>query len=200
MITIIFSIVSIHTFGKELKKPQKWELELEAIPNTVEAFRKMRDKVAQTPQGGVLMFIVALNMYAKNNSEGTKALVLAIDKRYLTLNRKSGMYKNHSIRNFFAFNKVRNKPYIARSYITSTSPQNNYAVGEAPYTVKMFTTAHSFYHKGRIRIMVSCSGADSERPITVKQNSKGIWKAYEYSTMILGIKDPVKKDNTDEDL
>ncbi|MFC1504777.1 DUF6935 domain-containing protein [Spirochaetota bacterium] len=203
VIILLFAIPRAESSEKEKPKgptPEEWTLKLKIIPETVEEFTEMRDKVAKTPEGGALMFIAALNMYAQDNEEGTKALVVAIDKQHLSKNKKSGMYKNYSIRNFYTISQMRHKPYIARSYIDGTSPENSYALGKPPYTVKMFTTVHSFYHKGRFRIMVHCSGADSPRPITVRANKKGIWKAYEYSSLVMGIRKPVEEDEEDDDL
>ncbi len=182
--------------------PEKWTLTIEKMPETVDEFIIMRNKMAKTPQGGALMFIVALNMYAIDKAEGKKALVVALDKRHLTKNKRSGMYKNYSIKNFYGFNQIKNKPYSARSYIKGSSPQNGYDIGGPPYTVELFTTTHSFYHynKGRIRIMVPCSGADSPRPITVHADSRGNWKAYEFSSLCLGMRPPEEEESGEDDL
>jgi hypothetical protein len=41
-----------------------------------------------------------------------------------------------------------------------------------------------------VKVFVKCTGADSPRPITLVKNDKGIWKAKEFSSLLVGIKAP----------
>ncbi|WP_167882958.1 DUF6935 domain-containing protein [Leptospira barantonii] len=46
----------------------------------------------------------------------------------------------------------------------------------------------------RIRL----SGADTPRPVTLKKNAKGVWKAREFSSLLVGIKKPASKNPADD--
>jgi hypothetical protein len=51
---------------------------------------------------------------------------------------------------------------------------------------------------GTFKVFITSSGASSPRPVTVKRNDKGIWKAYEWSTLIVGVEPPAG--NVSDDL
>ena len=84
---------------------------------------------------------------------------------------------------------------IPNSYIQGSSPENGYSV-KTPYEFKYKSNPYSGdAETGPYKIFVFCSGADSPRPITLKKNDKGIWKASSWSSVLVGIKkEPVSDD------
>ena len=43
----------------------------------------------------------------------------------------------------------------------------------------------------RAKLFVFSSGADSPRPVTVKKNNRGLWKATSYSSLDVGVRPPI---------
>ncbi|WP_425529134.1 DUF6935 domain-containing protein [Leptospira yasudae] len=48
------------------------------------------------------------------------------------------------------------------------------------------------------KLFFPSSGADSERPVTLRRNAKRVWKAREFSNLLAGIKKPVTKVAADD--
>ncbi len=40
---------------------------------------------------------------------------------------------------------------------------------------------------------MDCTGAATPRPVTLKRNDRGVWKAYEWSSLLVGVRPPVLK-------
>jgi len=165
-------------------------IEFKKQAKTTDQFIKLRNKIAKTPEGGAAMFMLALKIYNSNPELGKQFLVLSVDKKSL---RSGDVYKGYALRNSDMslikrqFNK-NNK--IPNSYIKGATPKNNYKV-KLPYVYK-FT--HNRYSgdksQGKFKVFVKCYGADSPRPIHLKRNDKGIWKASSWSSVVVGIKPP----------
>jgi len=44
---------------------------------------------------------------------------------------------------------------------------------------------------GQYKVSVTCSGAELPRPVTLKKNDKGLWKASEWSSLLVGVIPPM---------
>ena len=78
-----------------------------------------------------------------------------------------------------------------------TSPDNGYTLPEPPYTLEITRNPYSEINENTVKVFVLSSGADSPRPVTLKQNSRGIWKV-SVESLILGIREPVTADPVDD--
>ncbi len=161
------------------------------LPKSTDEFIALRNEIATTPEGGATMFLLALKIYTENKPLGEQCLVLATDKNLL---RKGDTYKGYSLFKTDLSTikrQIATREGLANSYISGSSPQNNYSV-KLPYTYNFSTNAYCGDAKeGKFKLFVKCSGADSPRPIYVKKNSKGIWKASSWSSILVGIRKPV---------
>ena len=110
--------------------------EVPAIPDSIEAFLALRDGLASTPHGGAVVYVVTLNVYAEDESLGQEALTIAVDRGELTDGPKGYKGKQLSNRWLQALReRIRGRPYVARSYIQGTSPEGKYALPAAPLQV-----------------------------------------------------------------
>ena len=173
-------------------------IQLDQIPNDIETFISMRNKLATTPEGGAAIFVLAMLLYAENKDLGNQALTIALDRDNLREDSKG--YKGFSPATAYNFHLQRfsEKPYWAKAYISGTTPANGYQLPAAPYTVELSRNAYSEIDDKNIKIFVECSGADSPRPIRLTANDKGLWKVKECSSMFLGMRAP--EDNSADDL
>ena len=167
-------------------------------PKTVEEFIKIRNEVAVTPYGGGAMFMLALKIYTENEELGRKCLIMSITLS--RLNNYNDYYKGYDIAktDLSRINsQLRQHPYLPKSYIEGSSPENAYKV-ELPYIMKLNSNPHSGnIADGKFKIYIKCSGADSMRPISLEKNNKGLWKVKEWSSAIVGIRKPVEIINDD---
>jgi hypothetical protein len=168
-------------------------IETDKIPATIEEFLAFRDKVAQTPEGGASVFAMAINMYVQNKELGMKALTIALDKSQLS---KGDVYKGYRPPSSLDFHlkNLSGKPYIARSYVVGTTPEGGYKL-PSEIKFKLSQNSYSKASNGDVKVFVQCSGADSPRPVTVRKNNRGLWKAVNYNSLFVGIRAPAVDDD-----
>ncbi len=167
------------------------------IPSTIDDFTSIRDGLANSPEGGAAVFILAMMLYAKDKTLGMQALTIAMDRN--NLREEMTGYKGFALSRSYDYHlgNFSKKPYWANAYIDGTSPDNGYALGSAPYTLQIGRNSSSEQANGVIKVFVKCSGADSPRPIALKANDKGIWKVSECSSMFLDMRAPDSKISDD---
>jgi hypothetical protein len=170
-------------------------INISKIPATIEDFIALRDQLATTAEGGAAVFIVALKTYKTNTELAMQFLVACVDMQRLTA---GNTYKGYDL-NSSDFNLMKsqlgNNPRIPDSYIEGSSPENNYKT-QLPYKFVFSGNKYSGdKEKGTYKLFVKCSGADTPRPMSMKRNDKGIWKALEWSSLLVGIKKPPQTDN-----
>ncbi len=191
--SIVFLLISFVTVAQKKSLPI---VSIDKIPQSVEEFITLRDKHANTPQGGAAVWVVAAIMYAQNSNVGRQCLIIASDKSLLSNSNSSKGYQGFDFGSSsdFLIKQLDSKNYVPHSYIQGTSPENGYALPNAPYKIACFTNPYSGNEQeGKLKVFVSCTGADSDRPISLVQNEKGVWKAKEFSSLVVGIKAPKQK-------
>jgi len=160
------------------------------IPTTTDEFVKLRNKTAKTAEGGAAMFMLALKMYNDNPQLGEQCLVLSVDKKLLW---SGDIYKGYALGKSdmsLIKSQLKKNNRIPNSYIEGATPKNNYKV-KLPYVYKFSSNRYSGDRaKGEFKVFVKCYGADSPRPVRLRKNDKGIWKATSWSSVIVGIKAP----------
>ena len=167
-------------------------IEIAGLPPSIEEFRAQRDLVAWTPHGGAAMMVVALLVFAESEELGRQCLAVAVDRSRLEEGPYGyrGWQLGARDRNLISA-QLRDHPYIPRSYIGSATPENGYRLPAPPYKIVCAESPGS----GRpgvepYKMFVVSSGADSPRPVTMGRNPKGIWKAAEWSSLIMGVRPP----------
>ncbi len=165
------------------------------VPSSVDEFIQMRNTISKTPEGGAAMFILATKLYIENEELGKKCLVIAADRSEL---RKGDVYKGFDLASWHTINsQVAKNNLVANSYIQGSSPENGYKV-ELPYKMVFKTGTYSGDPAtGKIKIFVECSGADSDRPIHMVKNDKGLWKTSKWSSLFAGLRPPKQEISDD---
>lgn len=179
---------------------QELEVEVGEIPNDVEAFLALRNRLATTPEGGAAVFAVALVCLTRDEELGRAALTIAIDRSQLSEGAKG--YKgfqpsNMELQSFKE--RIAAKPYVALSYLAGTAPEAGYALPVGPLTVKIRNQglAHE-RSEDTAKLFVHSTGADSPRPLALVKNNRGLWKAKGWSSLTVGVRPPVEV--VDDDL
>jgi hypothetical protein len=159
------------------------------LPQTVEEFFTQRDQIARTPHGGAAMMIVALLLYAQDEALGRQCLTVAVDRERLV--EGTNGYRGWQLQRGdvqLIERQVAKQGYLPRTYVKGSRPENGYEIGEGPYEVEFAPNPHGGdLGDGRHKLFVRCSGASSPRPVTLQENEHGVWKASEWSSLVVGV-------------
>jgi hypothetical protein len=166
------------------------EITLASVPQNTSEFLALRDQLASTPQGGAAVFVAALLVYASDTRLGLQCLTIAIDLSRLQDGSAGIKGKEPTKRDQQSFRDyVGSRPYLARSYVQGTSPENGYELAPPPLRVRIKDQPGDL-QPDKARVFVYCTGADSPRPIRLSRNASGTWKASEWSSLLVGIRPP----------
>ena len=176
------------------------------IPETLDAFIALRDQVATTPDGGALMFIVAMYVYTNvEKALGAQFLCVSIDAEHVkkadTITESlrapvavkgyvpsAGVLRDMDARCGAHSNPKYDKSHVARSYFEGTSPDAQYALPAARLSIRVKRQSRDAANPGRL--FVVSSGADLPKPIQLQRNQKGIWKASSWSSLQASVRPP----------
>jgi uncharacterized protein DUF6935 len=165
--------------------------------STVEEFIAFRDEAATTPEGGAATFVLAMLLWDRDPALGHDAMVIAVDAS--ELRQDPDGYRGFTLGNRaadFTARYLEPRPYLARSYLLGTTPEQAYRAPEV-WAAQFSRNASSLISEDRVKVFVASSGADSPRPITLQRNNRGVWKAYEYSSLFVGIRPPTEEQPDD---
>ena len=172
------------------------------VPSSLPEFIELRDKLAQTPEGGAVVMVLALYLYAQapESELANHALTISVDRS--RLREVPNGYKGWGIL-AIDFQRIqrqlRDKAWTPQSYFVGTDPQTRYQLPDPPYQFEISDNPHSGDpDSGVYKVFVRSSGAASPRPITLKRNNRGVWKALEWSSLVMGVVPPKK--SVDDDL
>jgi hypothetical protein len=170
-------------------------IEIELLPQSADEFVALRDQLAHRPEGGAAMMVVALLLYTEDETLGRACLAVAAESSRLQEgpNGYRGWQLCSTDLNLIR-SQLGQRPYIARSYLDGATPENGYALPEGPCSIYVSRHAHSGAEEsGRCSVFVACSGADSPRPVILARNDRGIWKAAEWSSLLVGVRPPASQ-------
>ena len=125
------------------------------------------------PEYGAALFVAAMMHYSENKEE-----------TFEMLDFLNGPYEVTEFQKQFIADRMADGDHVVRSFFNGTSPDNDYTPS-MPYTIE---TERGFEQEidGRMRILLTSSGADSKRFITMRHKpSTNQWFVEEQ--MILGM-------------
>lgn len=163
---------------------------VDKIPSTTDEFIEFRDKLAVSPEGGAVAFIVACLIFTQNEQVGRECIIIQTDPSQLQPSNAG--YKGYDLtssnNNLIA--QLKQKSFIVNSYVQGTSNQNGYVLPNLPFNFSIEKSEATDGGK-YIKVFVRSTGADTARPIRMSQNDKGIWKGMEYSSLFVGVNPPL---------
>jgi hypothetical protein len=164
---------------------------IDQLPQTAEAFALLQERVARTPEGGAAVMVVALLLYAEDRVLGERCLDQAVDGGRLHTVAGGQRLGRRDLQ--LMASQVGGRPHVLRSYLAGTCPEGGYQMPEPPLGIEWSANPYSGdVDSGQYKVFVTSSGADSPRPVTVRRDAEGLWKAYEWSSLLLGVRDPVQ--------
>lgn len=175
------------------------DIEIPAVPASADEFTEWRDKVATTPEGGAAATVAALMAFSKDKKLGLQCLTLMLDQRNVG---NGDVIKGHAPIGAIMYHVNRISgydiwPFLAFAYVKGGKAEKNYAV-DPPYIVVTSRQKNSGSDSsGEVQVFVDCDGFRA-RPISLHRNDKGIWKAYEMSSLFLNVSPPASATPVDD--
>lgn len=160
------------------------EIRMDKLPKTLDELKAMPQAGLTNPEEVAALTVAVLALYPENPAETEKMLDFLRGPRPL-----NGMDKQ------FIKDRFRGKEYLMRSYFAGATPENNYAP-KLPYRVLISENAssRSQFGEGYLTLYVACSGADSPRPLKLRNKpSTGQWFLWEQQ-LLTGIRIPKSAD------
>lgn len=165
-------------------------VELGPVPPSLDAFLALRDRLGHDAVGGAALFALALMQYVADPVANEAYVTVMLHMSHLVDDPAGykGRRPHHALlRNLR--DRLVGKGHIARSYAQHTTHANGYAL-PATLAIKVRVQSNSALEPDRHKVFVHSTGADTPRPITLVRNDKGLWKAFEWSSLEVGVHAP----------
>lgn len=152
----------------------------EKMPDTLEEFKNMENFSLKDPHSTSALFMLALCKYVENKALGIEMINLLKGPIDLT------KYEEN-----FISDRISDKLYLPYSYFDGATVENNYTP-TLPLTVRTYED-NSYVEPGYVKVLLSSSGADSKRFITLRKKADEYY-IWEYPGILSGIRIPKNQD------
>lgn len=150
-----------------LAADDKQQFVFETLPTSVNELQKLPQSSLETPFCTAALTLLALMYYPLNKEIGLQMLDFLKGPQSLTAYEKQ-----------FLADRFRDKDYVPRSYFVGASVQNDYQP-TTPLTLVVMQSSHSYEQAGYAKLFLRSSGADTPRPIVLRQAKDGKWYLWE---------------------
>lgn len=105
------------------------KVNIEKIPATLEEFQALQAELGTTPEGCIMLQLVAMEMYRRDRNVGTECLRLNNTETNLS-------YVTNRLKEIFREGDSYARPYLVSSFFKGAKPSNGYNP-EKPYTIQV---------------------------------------------------------------
>ncbi len=159
---------------------------IKQLPQNVDEFLEIRDRLALSPNGGAACFLIALIVYAKNNHLGTKLLTMTIDREFLVQGNSYNGFQPRSTDLNVINDLLKQKPYFFYAYTSACQPDKEINSLSSEISFDFVRNPPTAYKEGNEiqRVLVRCSADTKPRMIKLRKDYKDFWKVYEWSSIL----------------
>lgn len=136
-----------------------------------------------------------MQIYTRNEKLGLQCLTISLDNSSL---QKGNTYKGYTPAQpaMFLIKQLDNRKYLPDAYAKGAKWENGYAVNP-PFEYEFSRQKNSgLDEEGKVKVFVATPGVRA-RPVTMARNNKGVWKAFEFSSVFVGVRAPQQNKNDD---
>ena len=148
------------------------------LPETYEQFISLPQASLSTPFQTAAMTVLAFCYYPKDS-----------ELCYRMIDFLRGPRPMNGADKQFIADRFRDKDYVPRSYFAGATPNNDYQPA-VPYTIEIRENLYTYATDGIAKLFIPSGGADDPRPIQLRKAKDGKWYLWEYSSILLGIRQP----------
>lgn len=161
---------------------KSWEVNFNEIPTSLEVLKSLPESKMKEPYYAAALLIPSLCLWPTNKDEAINMI------NYLKGPQPLSTYEKN-----FISERLRGFEYLPFSYFVGATPENGYEP-TAPYKIIISTVPTSFAEEGYAQLYLRSGGADSPRPVKMRQKpSTGEWFLWE-QMLLSQIRMPVFKD------
>lgn len=155
------------------------QVTIQKIPESLQEFETLAG-AQRTPEMICALFLCALSLFDREQGTGTAAMNILRGPQPMT------PYDQQFLRD-----RLRGKSYLPLAYFEGATPQNGYKPN-VPYVLNVQSDPRpQDIEPGYLRVFLTTAGADSPRPMKLRQReSTGEWFLWEYSSILSGIRTP----------
>ena len=154
-----------------------------ALPESLAELKTLPEAALATPFQTAALTVLALCAYAADREIGLGMLNWLRGPR--PLNGQEISFLNDRFRD--------GKTYLPFTYFAGAAPENNYTPAQ-PYTIRVESNHVSGEEQGYMKLFLPCGGADSPRPVKLRQRgSDGKWFLWE-QYLLTGVRTPKAAD------
>jgi len=165
-------------------EPEKGSVEitLSRLPQTAAELQQLDAANFKKPQYAAALFVAAMCRYPDDPAAALEMI------EYLNGPEDLSDYDKSYLKD-----RMADKGYKPYSYFAGASPDNDYTPSQ-PWKLTVSAISNTYDEKGYARFVMRSSGADSPRPITVRQKaSTGEWFYWEQG-LLADIRKPASQD------
>jgi hypothetical protein len=157
-----------------------------SLPKSAEEFSRLRSSLGKTPRGGAAMLLYSLLVRERNRPLGEEMLTLSVDASRLTGTGAGAKVRGLDASTRRLLVESDRHPWCVRSYISGTSPRNDYAVDQSKIAIRFLSPRDDDpVRTDRVDVHVCSTGAGNCRPLTMVRGEDGWWKAYRFAGLAL---------------
>lgn len=165
---------------------QVQKITIPSIPQSLDEFRKLREVLAKTPEGGAALFIAAILAHHAKNPQAPQMAALTFTPIHLSNGELGTQMKERIVRG------LGERVNVAPSYVVGTSPSNGYKLPAPPFTVEMHTDPlDNGFGADTRKLFLWSSGAELPRGIEMRQLD-GFWQVENASSLLSDVAKPTK--------
>ena len=138
-----------------------------SLPRNVEELQRLPEARLQDPFQAAALTLLAMYRYTESRDDGLAMI------NFLKGPQPLSAYETQFIRD-----RLVGKEHVIRSFFDGTSPSNDYTPRK-PLTVRISDNPYTYGEAGYAKLVVQSSGADSPRPIKLRQLKTGTWCLWE---------------------
>ena len=154
---------------------------IQKIPENLQEFEALA-AASRAPEMICALYLCALSLFDKDKDAGTAAMNLLRGPRPMT---------SYDVQ--FLRERLSGKSYLPLAYFEGATPENGYTPA-VPYVLNVREDAKDS-EPGYLRLFLTTTGADSPRPVKLRQKgSTGEWFLWDYTSILVGIRVPVSED------
>lgn len=161
---------------------KSWQVVFKNLPQNVEELKALPEASLKEPHFAAALLIPALCLWPQNREEAVAMLNFLKGPKPLTA------YETQ-----FINDRLQGKEYLPFSFFQGATPENSYKPAE-PYTLTVTAGPYSFDEAGYAKLYMQSGGADSPRPVQIREKpSSGEWYLWDI-TLLSGIRVPNSAD------
>lgn len=167
---------------------------LNKMPSSLKEFKTQYNKMATTPEGAIIMFVAAMDIYSRNIELGELCMGWCFHPEERNGDKPDRNFMSLIVTRFHQGNP---QPWLALSYFNGAKPENGYRPS-VPYSMNIRNRGDKSGYLSDLEAVVEqrfvkSFGADNERPVKVlRVEGERLFYMFGYGSIVTKVRKPKK--------